>query len=1827
MPTIVDVVQWRAARQPDEVAFTFLGEGRRDRDPTRGEELTYSGLDRRARAVAGELLGRGGAGSRALVVLEPGLDYIAALLGCLYAGVAPAPVYPPDPFRIARTLPRLQAIFRSAECEFLLSSADVLGGPNGALRKTCPGGAIEVESLFEGGLSKDTPAVAWAVEPAAAAPDQLTLLQYTSGTTGEPRGVPITHANLIENLRGMERLLDVDDAVAVQWLPPYHDLGLIGGVFLPLFAGRHMVLMSPLSFMQNPAGWLQAISRYGATSSAAPNFGYELCLRKVKEADCEGLDLSRWQIAVSGAEPVRADTLDRFAERFAPYGFRREAFVPAYGMAETTLMVSIAAIGEPPRVVEVDADALARKEVREVEGGRRVVGCGRPGPGVELQVVDPETRLPTTGVGEVWVRGASVASGYWRSPEATAQHFGQAINGAGGAGFLRTGDLAFQRGGELFFVGRRKEMLILAGRNFYPQDLELAVQAADPAFKTDGGAAVAIDAALDVDDAAAVGGEGLALFQEVQRPKKQDLAALLTTARRVAAEETGIEPARVVLLPVGELPKTSSGKTRRAECWRHYTAGTLSPVAEWPAPASTSEPAPVFKAPVTPTEAWLAECWRRVLGVDEVGRDDNFFALGGRSLQVTQMLTIVSEETSAEGAAGEPPSTAQAGLVLPLKTLFDHPTLAALAAEVDRQSGAAAEQPAEGNRRPGVERTRVDLASPQPLTASQKRFWMVDQLGVDGGANIPVALRLEGDVDADRLNHALTQLVQRHAALRLGFTGDGVGVTQQLAACDGPGIDRWSAAAGGSGAGDKQPGASSLDRLFANKWFWRPFDLSRPPLLRAALVDLGDGAKALALAVHHLVCDGGSIGLLLDDLSRLYAGDELPAAVGFGDATRALQHDGQNDAAYWRERLRDAPAGLALPLAPAEGPPAKADLLTTPRPIASGDLASVERLARRLNATPFLVYAAVLQQVLSRYTGQRRIGLGTAVAGRRSGMSQHAVGCFINTVPLLGDSAWGDRAAGDGAAGDGAAGGANADALATFEQVLTKLRDDALADLDHAATPWEQIVDAAGKPREPGRMPLVQAFLIHDDRPPAPPLGEAKVVDAATDYRGLGVFDLTLVVESSRPEPRLKLVHDGRRFPAPLAERMLASFHEVLQRVCRAPATPIDALPIPARDEASLLRAGGEPAARAGNEPPTHVAAMFARQAQRSPRAVAVECGGSRRTFAELDKAAAQIAGALAERGIGIGDRVGLLVGRSVHLPALILGVWRAGAAYVPLDPEYPTKRLEFMAGDARLACVVTDEAAPDVPTALSRRRAPLNELLAGPAAEPLGASSLGRQPGGDRLAYLMYTSGSTGKPKGVGVPHRAVANLLSSFAGETPLAAGDAMLGSTTISFDISVLELFLPLVTGATLVLADSETSSDASRLSRLLAERRVSHVQGAPSKLRMLLAAGWRPEAGQTVLCGGEEVTPDLAAQLTATGAQVWNVYGPTETTIWSTCCRLPREPGAAAVPIGRPIAGTRCYVLDKRGGLAPIGAWGELAIAGAGLADGYWNRPELTAKKFPADPFADSFDRLGGRMYLTGDTARWAPAANGGALVLEFGGRRDGQVKVRGRRVELREIEIALNAHGSVQESAVIATEANGHGSALVAFVAAAHGAPWTPAGLREHLAGRLPSYMAPSAFVEIDRLPRTDNGKIDRGRLPRDAAAARSAPVIEPRTPLEAKLATWVRDLLRVDRVGVYDNFFELGGQSLLATQLLVRMRDELGLEPPLREVYEQPTVAAWAELLLRCELEAGDCVDAALLDRLEEMTDAEAEAYLRRLDETQPEAESPISVDRPGSES
>ncbi len=944
--SILEILQARAASSPERNAYRFLSYA-----SGAEETLSYAELDAAAHAVAAHLRMYTEPGDRALLLYRPGLDFIGGFLGCLYAGVIAVPAYPPHPTRPARDLPKLRGIAGDARPAAILSSAPVLAACESLLDNAPDLGRIRriaTDALPAADARPDT-------RPGA---EQLAFLQYTSGSTGTPKGVMVSHANLMHNERAICTLFDADEeSTIVGWLPMYHDMGLIGTVLHGIYTGASCVLMSPMDFLEQPMRWLGAITKFRAHTSGGPNFAYDLCVRRVSEEQKAALDLSSWRVAFNGAEPVRAATLARFAEAFAPSGFRRTAFYPCYGLAEATLVVSGGGKANEPDVRHFDAAALETGRGVPRDGGAPLVGCGTSIADQSIVIVDPETRRPRADgeSGEIWISGPSIAGGYWEKPEQSAETFGARLAGTDAGPFLRTGYLGFLDRGELFVNGRRKDLIIIRGRNHYPHDIELTVEQSDPALRAGCGAAFPIE----VD-----GVERLVVVQEVDRQHRgEDNEDVAERIRRRVADEHEVTLHTLVLIRTGSIPKTTSGKIQRTLTRKLHLERSLNVVAEWTWPSTDS-----FDSAGTTSVAGMAA---RLLGRDAADLDLHapLFALGLDSLQLFELKSAIER---------------QLGVELQLAHLMNDDGLAALAARVEeaRQASAVARMP--------IARTTGD----QPLSNPQRRLWFVEQLAPGGAYNETLAMRLSGPLDADALERAVNVLVERHEALRTTFV-----------VIDGKPVQRrgeWPRIALTKHAG------TDAERAIAEAAA-KPFDLARGPLLRALLITVAPEQQVFAVILHHIAGDGWSTSILLRELGAAYAGETLaPLPVQYADYAawmRARLEDGvlAEQLAYWRGALAGAPTTLPLPL-DRQRPPVRTTKGATLRFVVPRELGDrLREIARSENATLFMTLLAAFNVLLHRYSGQDDILVGSSAAGRNHADVEGLIGFFVNTLVLRGD--------------------------------------------------------------------------------------------------------------------------------------------------------------------------------------------------------------------------------------------------------------------------------------------------------------------------------------------------------------------------------------------------------------------------------------------------------------------------------------------------------------------------------------------------------------------------------------------------------------------------------------------------------------------------------------------------------------------------------------------------------------------------------------------------------------------------------------------------------
>ncbi|MEU7876336.1 amino acid adenylation domain-containing protein, partial [Dactylosporangium sp. NPDC049140] len=1111
-----------------------------------------------------------------------------------------------------------------------------------------------------------------------------------------------------------------------------------------------------------------------------------------------------------------------------------------------------------------------------------------------------------------------------------------------------------------------------------------------------------------------------------------------------------------------------------------------------------------FVAPRTAVEDLLAGIWGELLGVPRVGVHDDFFALGGHSLLATQVVSRVRRTIGAE---------------IPVAAVFDAPTVARLAAVVDG--------PRPVTVAPAIE--PADRTQPLPLSFAQQRLWFLDQL--DPGSaeyNAPMPVRFRGPLDTEALRAAVEALVARHEVLRTRLVAGPDGVPQQVvdppAPVALPLVDL-------AGAADPQAAADAwLDADAAT-----PFDLAAEPLFRATLLRLGPDEHVLAIAMHHVVADEWSEEILDRELDALYdaarTGTEprlAPLPVQYADFAvwqrRWLTGDvlgGQ--VGYWRDRLADAPV-LELPAdrpRPAQRSSAGASLeFVVPAAVADG----LRAASRGAAVSMFMTVFAAFNVLLGRYAGQDDIVVGTPIANRNRAEIEGLIGFFVNTLVLRTDLS-GDP---------------------TFAELLGRVRAETLAGFAHQDVPFEQLVDELGVARDRSRTPLFQVLFNYatgsGDLPAARPGAVALPAK----------FDLSMTVFEFPAGLIGSVQYSTALFDEARMARLIGHFQQLLAAVSADIGRHVSDLPILTEREQDEL-AGWNDTTSALPAVET-VAELIADRVRAEPGAVAVRCGEATLTYGELWRRSADLAGYLLGVGVGTESVVGLCLGRGVDFVTAVLAVWRAGAAYLPLDPDYPAERLAFMAADGGASVVLAQRAvAADVGMAVTW----LDDLDL--PAHPGELPAVG----GAQAAYVIYTSGSTGVPKGVVVAHASLVNLVTELG--PVLGAERAVLQFASFGFDAAVLDLAAVLSCGGTLVIATAADRAEPRALARLVDAAEVRSASVVPSLLAQL-----DPDevAGvDTWVLGAERLSAQLAARW-AGRVRLVNTYGPTEATVMATVGPAITD-AEAAPPIGAPLGNVRVQVLDRHLNPVPVGVPGEVFIGGVGVARGYAGRPDLTAERFVADPVAAD----GSRLYRSGDVARWRADGQ-----LEFVGRADTQVKVRGFRVEPGEVEAALRAHGGIRDAAVIAGDGR-----LVAYVVPAGAEAPTADVLRGWLGGRLPQYMVPSVFVELTALPLNRNGKLDRGALPapdgRQLAAGGA--YVAPDGPVQELLAGVWSELLGVERVGAGDDFFSLGGHSLLATQLVSRIRAVLGVEVPVAAVFDAPTVAGLGSLLSTDLLETG----------------------------------------------
>ncbi|HEY9404145.1 MAG TPA: amino acid adenylation domain-containing protein [Pyrinomonadaceae bacterium] len=1680
------------------------------------KSITFRELDDESNRLANFLIEEGVAkGSPVAILTDDAAHAITSILGILKAGCVFVPLDPRIPEK------RVEAMVGGVAPRWFVGEEKYLEQIDRLARAldlhvevVCP---VAPETPDAGktydnlSLHQDFKTYSNSERPAVTSePDDMCYIYFTSGSTGQPKGIAGRLKGIDHFIAWEIETLELGPGTRVSQLLNFTFDGSLRDIFVALCAGGTICVpenRDTILDARKLVNWIdeQKINVIHCVPS--------LFRSLVNEAADPGLFAALRYILMAG-EPLLPADVNRWMNVFG----ERVQLVNLYGTSETTM-------------------AKFAYFVTAADAARLSIPVGKPIPGARAVLVDEKGKVCPPGIiGEIYIRTPYRSHGYYNQPELTGEVFIQNPFGKDPADIVyKTGDLGRILPDENFeFLGRLDQQVKVRGVRVELAEIDNLLRKHD---------AIKEVAVVDYEDPG--GNKSLCAYVVLQN------AIDLGDLRDFVAEHLPDYMVPSIFLLIDKLPRTISGKVDRRAL---------------PSPMQSQlEQGDEFTAPQTSVEEVLASIWSRILGIKNIGREQNFFQLGAHSLMATQITSRIRSIFRVE---------------LPLQSLFESPTIAGLAQNIE-----AAMKANLGFSAPPIETSAHD--GQPPLSFAQQRLLFIELL--DPGTSvyhINSFLRLKGQLNMAALEQAFAEIQRRHEVLRTTFP-----------IVDGPSVQRIDANAPTPlitlvdlrGVADGE----SLGRRLAGEASVPPFDLINGPLWRTTLFRISEDEHIALLTMHHIISDGWSMSMLINEVSSLYpaflrgaASPLPPLPIQYADYAlwqrRWLDGDVlDRQLSYWRTQLEGAPPVLELPTDKAR-PPVRSFRGASRTSVLSAELTEgLKEVSRKEGATLFMVLLAGFNALLYRYTGQSDISVGTPIAGRTHTELEGLIGFFINTLVLR----------------------TQLDAEMSFRDLIGRVRETSLNAYLHQDVPFEKLIEDLQPARDLSRTPLFQVMLVLQNAPAL----ELRLPDLDLTAMQLddetAKFDLTLMFSEERGELVATAQYNTDLFEGETVGRMLEHLERVLSGMVRDVEQSVGRVRVLGeREEQQLIgewneRTGAEETVEDESETTATIQQLFEAQAARAPEATALVFEDTRVTYGELNRRANQLAHHLRGLGVRPDMAVGICVERSIEMVVGLLGILKAGAAYLPLDPAYPAERLAFMLEDAQVRVLLTQE---QLLATLPRHSAQTVCLDADwPEIARHSSENPRDEATADNLAYIIYTSGSTGHPKGVLVTHRNVERLLTTNRALLDFDEHDVWTLFHSYAFDFSVWELFGSLLYGARLVIVPFWVSRSTEDFHRLLCEQGVTVLNQTPSAFRQLMrvdeseatrgrAAGETGEGGaqlslRLVIFGGEALELQSLrpwfARHTDDSPRLVNMYGITETTVHVSYRPLTSADAASASTsslIGSSLPSVQIYILDGQQQLSPVGVVGEICVAGTGLARGYLNRPELTAERFTPNPFSTE---EGARLYRSGDRARYLPDGD-----IEYLGRNDKQVKVRGFRIELGEIEAALSEHEGVGECVVLADEEGGAGKRLVAYlVRSLDGKPAaTPGEWRDYLRPKLPEHMIPAAFIVLEQMPLTANGKIDREALPQlaEGTPQTSTGYVAPRTTTEELVASFWSTLLRVERIGRHDNFFELGGHSLTATQVITRVRTTLNVEIPLRRLFEAPTVAELAQSIDE-ELRAG----------------------------------------------
>ncbi|MFT0802662.1 amino acid adenylation domain-containing protein [Bacillus swezeyi] len=1634
------------------------------------------------------------------VILQLGdnSQFIPAFWGCVSTGIVPAPLAVAPTYTESNSgTQKLKDAWTLLDRPPVITNQDLLQEMTDWAKEQELEGfrALAVEDLFCDETETD-----WH----RAHPEDLALLLLTSGSTGTPKAVMLNHQNILSMVQGIIQMQGFTrEDITFNWMPFDH-VGGIGMLHLrDVYLGCQEINVASETILMEPLKWLDWIDHYRASVTWAPNFAFGLVTDFSDEMKNRNWDLSSMRYMLNGGEAMVAKVGRRMLELLEPHGLPADAIRPAWGMSETSSGVIFSR--EFTRAATSDDDGF--------------VEIGSPIPGFSMRIVDDHNQLVEEGeIGRFQVSGLSVTSGYYRRPDLNESVFTK-------DGWFETGDLGFLRNGRLTITGRTKDAIIINGVNYYSHAIESVVEELAE-IETSYTAACAVRVNNNTTDQLAI------FFVTSTEMNDDEIVQLLRNVQYHVTQTIGVTPEFLLPVHKEEIPKTAIGKIQRAQLKTAFENGEFDHLLHKPNRLNgekETQQADDAKRIREDIQEYLLSCFTEELNVsrDWIEPNTSIQSFGIHSIKMMKLIRAVEKKYH---------------IRLTTRALYKYSTIESLAdylAEKENLRSSLSDE------RESIDTTQSDAeekeAAFQSLSEVQKGLWTLQKMSPDkSDYHVPLCFRLTSALHLEPLKQAFHLVLNQHPILKHVIQEkDGVPCLKNEPALS---LDIKTEDISGMKESDTT--------AYLRKKVKEPYVKENSPLMRVRVFSRSEEEHFLLVVIHHIIFDGISsvtfIRSLFDSYKLLLEGREPKESVSPAvyhefaawEQNMLAGEDGEKHRSYWRKQLSGTLPNLQLPTVSTSSSVSEFKEDTYARRLPGSLMNRVRSFAKEHSANVSTVLLSCYMMLLGRYCDQKELIVGMPAMVRPEERFDSSIGHFLNMLPIRSELK----------------------AAETFSEFVSRLQFTILDGLDHASYPFPKMVRDLNISRQQAGSPVFQTAFFYQNflqsgsyQSLLSGYKDSFSVDFVGGIHQEGEYELVFELWEEEEKMELNIKYNTGLFDTASISAMFDHFIYLTEQAVVNPSQPLKEYSLLSGEEEQMIL--GTWNATDKNYPNACFHELFEQQAKKTPNRAAVSYKGETLTYRELDEKSTQLAIYLQGHGAGPDRLTGIYVDRSLDMVVGLLAILKAGGAYVPLDPSYPAERLEYMLKDSEASITLTTS---EFVNTLSWNRVQ-TVLLDQDWNDIIQAASdqrvLSRTVKPENLAYVIYTSGSTGKPKGVMIPHKALTNFLVSMSETPGLSSTDNMLAVTTYCFDIAALELYLPLMNGAQCYICQTDHTKDVEKLKQDIQNIRPTIMQATPATWKMLFYSGWKNEERVKILCGGEALPEKLKRYFLNTDSEAWNMFGPTETTVWSAIQRVNEE--NSHITIGRPIANTRIYITDSQAKPVPAGVPGELCIAGDGVAKGYYNQPELTNERFIDSPFESA-----SKLYRTGDMARWLPGGR-----IEYIGRIDNQVKIRGFRIELGDIESRLSEHPAIQDSVIVAAEQDGDEKLAAYYTVKAANSSLASRELRNYLKNSLPAYMVPSYFIQLDHMPLTPNGKIDRNTLKNREMTAQQ-PKQRNMSSIkiqETILSIW-QDVLNVYDIEPEDGFFDVGGDSLLAVTAAERIKHELSCEFTVTDLFEYSTI-------------------------------------------------------------